>query len=69
VSLPACDALGQLGCERWIWRSMQAIVFVERVFSERCMKYLTIFLDLLALAFARCLTRDFSTTVPVEVRL
>jgi hypothetical protein len=27
-----CDALRQLGCERWMWRSMQAIVFVEKVF-------------------------------------
>jgi hypothetical protein len=27
-----CDALGQLGFGRWMWHSMQAIVFVEKVF-------------------------------------
>jgi hypothetical protein len=31
VSLTTCDALRQLGCGRWMWRSMKAIIFVKKV--------------------------------------
>jgi len=35
VSLTTCDALRQLGCGRWMWRSMKAIIFVKKVILVR----------------------------------